>query len=124
MIRNLLLTVAIFLGIDAIWLGVIAKDFYNTQLSAFNRTLNIPAAVLAYTLLAFGLYYFAISKADGNTTSALINGALFGLVAYGTYDLSNLATLADFTVKMAVVDILWGMTICATTSILVTLILN
>ena len=124
MIKNLLLTATIFLGIDAIWLGVIAKNFYDTQLSAFNRTLNFSAAVLAYTLLAFGVYYFAITKADGNTTSALINGALFGLVVYGTYDLTNLATLADFTVKMAVVDILWGMAICATTSLLVTLILN
>jgi uncharacterized membrane protein len=123
-IKNILLTFAVFLGIDFVWLGFIAKNFYDKELSAFNRALNIPAAFLAYLLLSFGLYYFVISKVDSNTTKALINGAIFGLIAYGTYDLSNLATLSDFTLKMAVVDMLWGMTICATTSLLVTLILK
>lgn len=105
---------------DFVWLGLVAKNFYQKELSSFERAFNIPAALFAYTLLAFAISFFVIPKAGGNTVKALLNGALLGLIVYGTYDLTNLATLADFTLKMAVVDILWGITVTALVSFLVT----
>jgi uncharacterized membrane protein len=119
LIKNFFLTLVVFLGIDSVWLGLIAKNFYQKELSSFNRTFNIPAALLAYITLAFAISYFVIPKAEGNTVKALLNGALLGLIVYATYDLTNLATLADFTLKMAVVDIVWGITITALVSFLV-----
>lgn len=116
-------TLVIFLGIDFIWLGLIAKNFYDRQLSPFARTLNLPAAFLAYLLIVFGIVFFVLPKASG-PSQALLWGALFGLIVYGVYDLVNLATLADWTLKMTVVDMLWGAFVCGTTSLIATRILN
>lgn len=119
MLRNFFLSIIIFVGLDFLWLGVIAKNFYEKELSSFKRVFSLPAAALAYILIAFGIAYFVIPSSNGEPIKALINGAFFGLVVYGAYDLTNLATLADFTLKMALVDIFWGVTICAATSFLV-----
>ncbi len=123
-IRNLIITLVVFLGIDFIWLGLIAKNFYDQELSHLKRTLNLPVAFLDYFLIVVGLIVFVLPKAAGNPHQALIWGALFGLIAYGVYDLTNLATLADWTIKMTIVDMFWGATVCGLVSFLVTLILS
>lgn len=123
-IRNFIITLVVFLGIDFIWLGLVAKNFYDQELSRFNRTLNLPIAFLDYFLIALGLVIFVLPRVSGNPLQALIFGAIFGLIAYGVYDLTNLATLADWTLKMTVVDMLWGATVCGLVSLMVTFILG
>ncbi len=80
--------------IDAIWLGVVARGFYQSQIGTLMREPILwPAALAFYLLYAAGLTYLALGAADrsGTWTTALFTGAIVGLVAYGTYDLTNLA---------------------------------
>lgn len=76
------------------------------------------AAALFYCLYLFGLVFFAILPAvkQNNWNIALLNGALFGLICYATYDLTNLATLKGWPVKIVVYDMIWGTFISATTA--------
>jgi uncharacterized membrane protein len=124
MVKNFLVTLIIFLGIDFVWLGLIAKNFYDQQLSAFSRTLNWPAAILTYLLIALGLVLFVLPQVKNNGFQAIYWGAIFGLIVYGVYDLVNLATLADWTLKMTLVDVFWGMFVCGATAYLASQILG
>lgn len=104
------ISVPIFFLIDMLWLGLIARPFYQTQLSSFLGPVNWPAAILFYLLFLVGLTFFAIypgATAD-NWLHALMLGALFGFFTYATYDLTNLATLRDWPLLVVVVDIIWG----------------
>jgi uncharacterized membrane protein len=106
-----LVTLAMFVGIDLVWLGFIAKSFYRAEIGTlFAEKMSLPAAVAFYVIYAAGLMFFAIqpSLSTGGWTRALMLGGLFGFIAYATYDLSNLATLRGWTVKLAVVDMMWG----------------
>lgn len=100
-----------FLVADALWLGVIARDFYRGQLGdLMSPNPNLVAAAAFYALYLVGVVYFAIAPAlnAGSWTTALLSGALLGLVAYGTYDLTNLAVTRGFPATMAIVDMGWG----------------
>ncbi|MEJ2347866.1 MAG: DUF2177 family protein [Patescibacteria group bacterium] len=83
-----------------------------------------PAVILIYLLLALGVNIFVLPKAGGIPSKALIYGGLLGLIAYATYDLTNFAIFKNFTLKMTVIDILWGMFIVGFVSFLVTLIIK
>lgn len=124
MIKNYLLTLSVFLSIDFLWLGIIAKNFYNKHLQAFERTTNWPAIALVYLLIPLGIVFLVLPKIDGNAKLALFWGAIYGLIVYGVYDLTNLATLKNWSRTMVIADILWGMFICGLTSYLVTRFLN
>jgi uncharacterized membrane protein len=113
-----------FLILDAIWLGVLAKNLY---LNAFGNILRMsdgammpywPAAVVVYFALLLGLLFFVIPKAQGNILHALIYGAVFGFVTYATYDFTNLCVLADWTLKISIIDTIWGMVLCGLTSMI------
>lgn len=111
----------VFLVIDAIWLGVIAADFYQEQLAVFmTGPVNFSAAAAFYLLYIVGVVVFAIAPAleTGTWRTAASRGALFGLIAYATYDLTNLATLPDWPVSVALVDIVWGAVLTGTTATL------
>lgn len=104
-------TAILFLGVDALWLGVVARNFYTGQighLMAANPQLWIAAAF--YAVYVIGILIFAVLPAlnGGSWQTALIYGALFGFFAYATYDLTNMATLRDWPVAMVVVDVAWG----------------
>jgi uncharacterized membrane protein len=105
------LTLPTLFLIDLVWLGVIAKKFYATYLGPIMREpLVWPAIIAFYVIYTVGLLYFAIipgAKA-GSWHLALMNGALFGLFAYMTYDLTNLATLKGFAWQVVGPDIIWG----------------
>lgn len=120
MLKNLLLTFGIILGVDFVWLGVVAKSFYEKQLNGFERVVRWPAIGLVYLILALGMVFLVLPKVGGNAKSALLWGAVYGLVVYGVYDLTNLATLKNWTVTMVVVDMLWGAVLCGITAFLVT----
>ncbi len=102
---------ATFLVIDLIWLGLVAKGFYRTQMGTLlAENPNWPIAFLFYALFIFGVLYFAVAPAAASDswTIALRNGALFGLLTYATYDLTSLAVLRNFPATVAWVDIVWG----------------
>lgn len=124
MLKSFIITLIVFLGIDFVWLGIVARNFYKKELASFSTTLSLPAAFLTYVLIAAGIVLFVLPKASGDIIKALLWGAVFGLIAYGIYDFTNLATLKGWSIKMLVVDTLWGVFVCGITSLLATLILN
>lgn len=109
-------TAIVFLVLDMIWLGVVAKDFYQGEIGGLLRANpNLGAAVAFYLLYVAGVVFFAVAPAldGGGFWRALLVGALLGLFAYGTYDLTNLATLEGFTRRMAMIDLAWGTVLTA-----------
>lgn len=111
-----LLTVPVFFGIDMLWLGVVAKGFYRDNLGHLLRPdVNWAAALIFYLLYIAGILIFATLPAleKHSLRQAVIMGALFGFFCYATYDLTNLATLKGWPVKVVIVDILWGMLLTA-----------
>jgi uncharacterized membrane protein len=123
-LKTFFLTTLAFLGIDFVWLTLVAKKFYDNELAAFERIVRWPAVVLIYLLLALGVNIFVLPKAGGVPSKALIYGGLLGLIAYATYDLTNFAILKNFTLKMTVIDILWGTFIVGSVSFLVASIIK
>ena len=110
---------AVFFAVDMLWLGVVARDFYRRQVGELLREqVNWPAAILFYLIFIGGIVFFCVLPAvrSGSFPNALLLGALFGLVTYCTYDLTNLATLKGWPLTLVVVDVLWGMTLCTVVS--------
>jgi uncharacterized membrane protein len=105
-----------FVALDLLWLGFVVKGYYQAQVGPLLlATPNWIAAALLYLAYAGGIVFFVILPAleAGSLARALGAGALFGLVVYGVYDLTNLATLRGWTVGVAVADILWGAAVTA-----------
>ena len=118
-IKLYFLALFIFLCIDALWLGLVAPGFYRSQIGhLMAETPNLFAAGIFYLLFVGALVYFIIEPAlrTGTTRDALARGALFGLVTYATYDLTNLATLRDWPLLVTVVDLVWGTILTAATA--------
>jgi len=103
-----------FLALDALWLGVVAQKLYQREFGPMLlEKPNMTAAAAFYALYLVGVVVFAVKPAleAGGWTRALLQGALFGLVAYATYDLTNLATLKGFPVRVVAPDLVWGMVV-------------
>ncbi len=104
-------TVVVFLGLDAIWLSRVALGMYRRELgSLLLDKPNLPIAGVFYLLFAVGVVVLAVIPAlnAGNWFTALWMGALLGLVAYGTYDVTNLSTLKDWSLTVTLADLAWG----------------
>lgn len=112
------LTLVIFLGVDAFWLGLVAPKFYRSQIGHLMADkANLPAALIFYLLFVGVLVYFVVAPGLGMPMrDVILRGALFGLVTYATYDLTNLATLRDWPILVTVVDLIWGMFLTAVTA--------
>jgi uncharacterized membrane protein len=118
------LPLPIFLAIDLVWLGIVMKGFYNTELGSLARRAGdglAPrwgAALLVYVLIPGGLVLFVrpLLQNSGTVGSALGWGALYGLVVYGVYDLTNRAILESWSLRMTIADILWGCVLCGISS--------
>lgn len=111
-----LITLVAFLGIDSIWLGLVAPAFYQSQIGyIMTENPNLAAAGLFYLLFIFGMMVFIVEPGvrEGTLVQAVSRGALFGLVTYATYDLTNLATLEGWPLLVTVVDLAWGTILCA-----------
>jgi uncharacterized membrane protein len=108
--------------IDYIWLGLIAKKIYSDAIGTLLKkqgseiAFNIPSALIVYAILSFGIIYFALPKSDNSYTGALITGLFFGLVTYGIYNFTNLAILQNWNLKIALIDLCWGMCLCMMTT--------
>jgi uncharacterized membrane protein len=104
-------TLAVFLAVDMIWLGLVAKGFYRKQIGFLMLTKpNWTAAILFYLLFVAGLMVFVVVpglNAD-SLSKTLLLAAFFGLVTYATYDLTNLATVKSWPLLVTVIDLLWG----------------
>lgn len=125
---RVLLTTVIFAALDFLWLGVFMNGFYKTELGTMARLSGANfapvwwAALAVYGVLVLGLLVFVLPRAEGNATRALGFGALLGLVAYGTYDLTAYSVLKGWSLRMTLIDMVWGASICGLTCALVTMI--
>ena len=101
----------IFAVVDLAWLTSMSGKFYRPILGdVLVAEVNLKAATVFYLFYPVGLTIFAILPAlrSGEVKTAVIMGTLFGLFAYGTYDLTNHATLRNWTITLTVVDMAWG----------------
>jgi len=110
----------IFFAVDMVWLGLAAKNFYAKHIGFLMKAnVNWAAAILFYLLFIAGLVAFVVTPAveKGSWVRALLFGALFGLITYATYDLTNLATLRGWPLLVTVVDLIWGTVLAASVSV-------
>lgn len=106
-----IIALILFCVIDLLWIGVIAKSFYRKYLGyIMAERVNWFAAVVFYLLFVFGLVFFVIQPAftAGLGLRAAGYGALFGLVSYATYDLTNHATVRNWPKIITIADMAWG----------------
>jgi uncharacterized membrane protein len=104
-------TLIAFLAIDMVWLGLVARTFYRNYLGfLMTPTTNWIAAVLFYLLFILGILVFVVVPGlqENSLKATLLRAALFGLVTYATYDLTNLATVKNWPVLITVIDMAWG----------------
>ena len=104
-------TAICFSLLDFIWLGTIAFPFYQSEIGPLLLpSPNWTAGLSFYLMYLIGIFYFAVLPGvrAGSALKGLINGAVFGLMAYGTYDLTNMATLAGWSWTVGAVDMAWG----------------
>lgn len=109
-----------FFAIDMIWLGFVARTFYREQLGfLLAPKTNWIAAIIFYLLFILGILVFVVEPGlkDDSLRTTLLRAALFGLVTYATYDLTNLATVKDWPVLVTVVDMIWGTVLSVTVSL-------
>ena len=109
-------TLIVMVGLDLLWLGVIAKPIYQQGIGHLMADKpNVPVAVLFYALFGVGLVVFAVLAAgpDPGWVKTVGMAALFGLFAYATYDLTNLATLKQWPVGLSLIDMAWGTCVSA-----------
>ena len=107
----------IFFPLDFIWLSTMGKGFYQRELGGLLlERPNLVIAGLFYLAYLVGVVALVAAPAEGDVMKALLMGAVLGLVAYGTYDLTNLSTVKGFTPMVAVVDMAWGTALTALTA--------
>lgn len=107
--------VAFFL-LDFVWLSLAVPRLYKPLLGTLLRdSPNLPVAAAFYLVYVVGLVVFAVmpATAAGSWLVALGLGALLGLVAYGTYDFTNLSTIRDWPLMVTIVDLAWGIAVSA-----------
>jgi len=115
-----LATGVVFLGLDAIWLSQVGLGLYRREIGALLlEQPNLPVAGLFYLLFVAGIVLLVVqpAAADGDWLAALWMGALLGLVAYGTYDITNLSTLRGWSPTIAAIDVVWGAALTAVASL-------
>jgi uncharacterized membrane protein len=126
-IKLFLIALPVFFVIDMVWLVLVAKKFYQEQIGFLMKPdINWAAAIIFYLLFIGGLVIFVISPAveKHSWVHALVFGALFGLITYATYDLTNLATLQNWPLLVTVVDLIWGSVLASSISLTTYFIAN
>ena len=115
-----ILTLLVFLAIDAVWLLFITKNFYANEIGHLmaDKPLLLPALIF-YLLFVIGILIFAVipGHQTQSLSKTLILSALFGMMTYATYDLTNLATLKDWPIKVTIIDIIWGSSLSTLTGL-------
>jgi len=114
-----IVTLLTFLTIDFLWLGLLARRFYAKYLGFLLSTKPVwSAAILFYLLFVAGVIVFVVSPSlhVGSAKRVLLLGGLFGLITYGTYDLTNLALVKEWPWIVTVIDMCWGSMLAAIVS--------
>ena len=109
----------LFLAIDMVWLLWLGRSFYVSEIGdLLCQPPNLGAAGAFYVLYVTGLMVMVVWPAvqGGSLGQAVLYGAVLGLVAYGTYDLTNLAVMKGFTTRIAIIDMVWGTVLTAAVS--------
>lgn len=120
-------TFVVFMGIDLIWLGFVAKNIYSKYLGYLMAPkVNWLAALVFYVIFIVGVLYFVIapSLVDRDFTQLVIRAMLFGFMTYATYDLTNLATVRDWPITITIIDLIWGTTLSTSVSVISYLIIT
>ena len=126
-IKLFLIALPVFFAVDLVWLIFVARSFYQKQIGFLMKPdINWSAAIIFYLLFIAGLVTFVISPAvdKHSWVHAILFGALFGLITYATYDLTNLATIKGWPLLVTVVDLTWGSVLAASISVITYLIAN
>ena len=109
MIKTFFIALIFFFIIDVFWIYFVATPMYKQEVSSLME-LKIPPALLFYVIFLLGLIFFVVNPNQDNTLlNVFLIGAFFGLVTYGTYDLTIYASMNIFSLKLVIADILWGM---------------
>src|SRR5215470_7680606 len=111
-----LVTLVVLIALDFVFLGVLAKGFFTSQVGDMLGEIKPLPAVLFYLLYVVGVLIFVSGGATATTQSTLLYGALFGLFCYATFDLTSLALLKHWSWAVAAVDIGWGAVVTAVSS--------
>jgi uncharacterized membrane protein len=109
----------VFLAADFIWLGWVARSFYNRQLGdLLSQRVNWPAAIAFYVIYIVGLMIFCVAPALNRTSlvNAMVLGGLYGFFTYATYELTNYALIRNWPAALVPVDIAWGVVLCTIVS--------
>ncbi|MDD3712838.1 MAG: DUF2177 family protein [Candidatus Izemoplasmatales bacterium] len=123
-LKMYLIAFVVFLAIDALWLGLVAPKFYKAQIGhLMAERPNFIAAGIFYLIFIVGVVYFIKPNIEaGELGKAVLGGAIFGFMAYATYDLTNLATLKNWPITVTIVDLIWGTFLSSTITLLTYLI--
>ena len=109
MIKTFFIALAFFCIIDVFWIYFVATPMYKQEVASLME-LKVAPAIMFYIIFLLGLIFFVINPNHSNTLlNVFMIGAFYGLVTYGTYDLTIYATMNIFSLKLVVADILWGM---------------
>jgi uncharacterized membrane protein len=109
-------TLIVLIGLDFLFLGVLAKGFFTSQVGDMLGEIKIAPAVLFYLLYVVGVLIFVSGTAGASVQSTLVYGALFGLFCYATFDLTSLSLLKHWSWPVAFVDVSWGAIVTAVSS--------
>ena len=113
-------TLVVFFAVDMVWLGLIAKNLYKKHLGfIIAPDVNWYAALIFYFLFILGVLIFVVVPGlkENALPLMLLKAALFGLITYATYDLTNLATVQNWPVIITVIDLIWGMALTTIVSL-------
>jgi uncharacterized membrane protein len=131
MIKVIGVAFPLFIGLDAVWIGLIMNNFYKASLGSILRVRdgmlspNVPGALIVWFLIVFGSYIFVVPRIEGLPFALqFVYGALFGLILYGVYDLTNYAILRDWPLSITLADIGWGMFACGVLAVILKVLNN
>lgn len=130
-IIKIFLTLIVYIfTVDMLWLGFIANSIYDNEIglllkkSGGNMSPNWAAAAVVYIAIAAGIMCFVLPKSQDNMYQAMIWGAVFGAVTYGIYDFTNLSVLANWSIKITLIDVAWGTVLCSSGSVIAVMMAN
>jgi uncharacterized membrane protein len=108
-----LATALVMLPLDLLFLGFVAKGFFNSQIGDMLGEVRLTPAILFYLIYVGGIVLFVSGSAGASWQSSALFGALLGLVCYATFELTAMSLLKHWTWPVVVVDMSWGMVVTA-----------
>jgi uncharacterized membrane protein len=113
-----LATLVVLIPIDFLFLGIVAKGFFASEVGDMLGEIRLAPAILFYLLYVIGILVFVSGQAGATWQSTLLYGALFGFFCYATFELTSLALLKHWTWPVVMVDVSWGTFVTAVSSTL------